>query len=232
MNTIHIDRLKITHHNRFLVDIAFDIRRSTALVGESGSGKSLTLKALLGLLEPSLETELEKRCGFEWERGKTVALVPQNPFTALSPLTRIKDQMFITSEKSRELFVLLGLDEELLERFPPELSGGQLQRVVVAIALGTRPKLLLLDEPTTALDQESKETMIALLKTLQEKMDFSMLFVTHDMSTASALCEEICVIREGRKVEEGMIADVIQSPKEPYTRALIDAEFKTRGFRN
>ena len=82
MNTIHIDRLKITHDNRYLVDIAFDIRRSTALVGESGSGKSLTLKALLGLLEPSLETELEKRCGFEWERGKTVALVPQNPFTA------------------------------------------------------------------------------------------------------------------------------------------------------
>lgn len=232
MNTIHIDRLKITHDNRYLVDIAFDIRRSMALVGESGSGKSLTLKALLGLLEPSLETELEKRCGFEWERGKTVALVPQNPFTALSPLTRIKDQMFISSEKSRELFALLGLDEELLERFPPELSGGQLQRVVVAIALGTHPKLLLLDEPTTALDPVSKETMIALLKTLQEKMDFSMLFVTHDMSTASALCEEICVIREGRKIEEGMIADVIQSPKESYTRALIDAEFKTRGFRN
>jgi len=232
MNTIHIDRLKITHKEDVLVDIAFDIRRSLALVGQSGSGKSLTLKALLGLLDPSLQMHIEKRCGFEWRVGKTLSLVPQNPFTALSPLTRIKDQMFISKEESRELFALLGLDEELLERFPPELSGGQLQRVVVAIALGSDPKLLLLDEPTTALDPASKETMIELLKVLQEKMDFSMLFVTHDMSVASALCEDICVINEGRTVEQGIITEVIRAPKEPYTRALIDAEFKTRGFRN
>lgn len=232
MNTIHIDRLKITHKDQVLVDIAFDIRRSLALVGQSGSGKSLTLKALLGLSDPSLEIVIEKRCDFEWERGKSVSLVPQNPFTALSPLTRIKDQMFIANEKSIELFSQLGLEKELLERFPPELSGGQLQRVVVAIALGSRPKLLLLDEPTTALDPASKDSMIELLKTLQEKMNFSMLFVTHDMSVASALCEEICVINEGQMIEKGIISQVIRTPKERYTRALIDAEFKTRGFRN
>ncbi len=232
MNTIHIDRLRITHKEKVLVDISFDIRRSLALVGQSGSGKSLTLKALLGLLDPALDMEIEKRCGFEWMRGKTLSLVPQNPFTALSPLTRIKDQMFISKEKSRELFALLGLDEVLLERFPPELSGGQLQRVVVAIALGSDPKLLLLDEPTTALDPASKEAMIEMLKVLQEKMNFSMLFVTHDMGSASALCEDICVINEGRMVEQGVIGEVIRAPKEQYTQALIDAEFKTRGFRN
>lgn len=232
MDTIHIDRLKITHKEDVLVDISFEIRRSLALVGESGSGKSLTLKALLGLLDPSLEMHIEKRCGFEWERGKTVSLVPQNPFTALSPLTRIKDQMFISKDARSELFDQLGLDLKLSERFPPELSGGQLQRVVVAIALGSRPKLLLLDEPTTALDPASKEAMVVLLKRLQEKMNFSMLFVTHDMSTVSALCEDICVINKGRVVEEGIIDTVIRSPKEQYTQALIDAEFKTRGFRN
>lgn len=232
MNTIHIDRLKIAHNDKILVDITFDIRRSLALVGQSGSGKSLTLKALLGLLDPSLEIAIEKRCGFEWERGKTVSLVPQNPFTALSPLTRIKDQMFISNEKCTELFDQLGLEKDLLERFPPELSGGQLQRVVVAIALGSDPKLLLLDEPTTALDPESKEAMIVLLKTLQAKMKFSMLFVTHDMRVASALCEDICVINEGRMIEQGIISEVIAAPKERYTQALIDAEFKTRGFRN
>lgn len=232
MNTIHIDRLKITHKEEVLVDISFDIRRSLALVGQSGSGKSLTLKALLGLLDPSLGVHIEKRCGFEWKRGVTLSLVPQNPFTALSPLTRIKDQMFIPKEESLELFSLLGLDGELLERFPPGLSGGQLQRVVVAIALGSRPKLLLLDEPTTALDPVSKESMIELLKTLQGKMNFSMLFVTHDMSSASALCEDICIIYKGRMIERGIIEEVIHAPKEPYTQALIDAEFKTRGFRN
>lgn len=231
MNRIHIDRLKITHESAVLLDIAFDINRSLALVGQSGSGKSLTLKALLGLLDPSLGLELEKRCGFVWERGKSVSLVPQNPFTALSPLTRIEDQMFFPPSRSRELFDLLGLDNELLKRFPPELSGGQLQRVVVAMALGSDPKLLLLDEPTTALDPESKGTMISLLRSLQEKMGFSMLFVTHDMGVASALCEDICVIYKGQIVETGKTSEVMSEPKERYTRSLIDADFGNREFR-
>jgi peptide/nickel transport system ATP-binding protein len=231
MNSIAIDQLTITHQEKVLLDISFEIRHSLALVGQSGSGKSLTLKALMGLLESSLSLTLEKRSDFEWRLGETLSLVPQNPFTALSPLTRIKDQMFLPRERSIELFELLGLDESLLERFPPELSGGQLQRVVVAIALGSDPKLLLLDEPTTALDPESKEAMIALLKTVQTKMGFKMLFVTHDMGVASALCEDICVLREGCVVETGSIVDVIRSPKAPYTQELIDSEFKTRGFR-
>jgi len=231
MNIIHIDRLKITHKSGVLLDIAFDIHRSTALVGQSGSGKSLTLKALLGLLDASLGLELQKRSDFEWVRGKSVSLVPQNPFTALSPLTKIKDQMFFARERSEELFELLGLERELLERFPPELSGGQLQRVVVAMALGSSPRLLLLDEPTTALDPESKATMISLLKGLQAKMEFSMLFVTHDMGVASALCEDICVINKGTVVETGKTSEVILEPKEHYTRSLIDADFGNREFR-
>lgn len=231
MNTVSIDRLKIMHEENVLVDIALEIRRSLALVGESGSGKSLTLKALLGLLDPELEMLLEKRCGFAWQRGESVALVPQNPFTALSPLTKIKDQIFAPLTRMEELFEWLGLEAFLLERYPPELSGGQLQRAVVAIALASNPKLLLLDEPTTALDSASKEGMIALLKTLQQKMGFSMLFVTHDMAAASALCEEICVIRRGRIVETGQMARVAAAPSEAYTKALIDAEFKNRGFR-
>lgn len=232
MNTIRIDQLKIAHAGDVLVDIAFEIRRSLALVGASGSGKSLTLKALLGLSDPALDVLIEKQCDFEWQRGKSIALVPQNPFTALSPLTRIKDQMFLPKEQSIGLFALLGLDESLLDRFPPELSGGQLQRVVVAIALGSNPKLLLLDEPTTALDPASKEAMVELLKTLQEKIGFKMLFVTHDMGVASSLCEDICVLREGRVIEQGKIDEITREPKEKYTQALIDAEFKTREFRN
>lgn len=231
MSSIHIDRLKITHTGGVLLDIAFDIGRSLALVGQSGSGKSLTLKALLGLLDASMELELDKRSDFEWVRGGSVSLVPQNPFTALSPLTKIQDQMFFPQERSEELFELLGLERELLERFPPELSGGQLQRIVVAMALGSNPRLLLLDEPTTALDPESKETMIALLQSLQRKMGFAMLFVTHDMRVAAALCEEICVINKGQIVEAGKTSEIISEPKEQYTRSLIDADFGNREFR-
>ena len=138
--------------------------------------------------------------------------------------------MFVPRERSEELFGLLGLEKGLLERYPPELSGGQLQRVVVAIALSSMPRVLLLDEPTTALDPVSKETMISLLKRLQGVMGFSLLFVTHDMGVAASLCEEICVIRGGRVVETGNTAEVIAAPKEEYTKALIDAEFKNRGF--
>lgn len=232
MKPIVIDRLKITRDKKVLVDIQMQIHHSLALVGESGSGKSLTLKALLGLLDPVLELHFEKECDFEWRAGESVSLVPQNPFTALSPLTRIKNQLFFDRARAKELFELLGLDEKLLDRFPPELSGGQLQRVVVAIALGSEPRLLLLDEPTTALDPVSKEAMLVLLKNLQQQMGFKMLFVTHDMGVASALCDDICVLKMGSITERGKLEDVIRSPKESYTKALIEAEFKTRGFRD
>jgi peptide/nickel transport system ATP-binding protein len=231
MSSIYIDQLSIVYENTVLVDCSFEIRRSLALVGESGSGKSLILKALLGLCDIALDVQLQKRSSFEWIRGKSVALVPQNPFTALSPLTRIEDQMFLDSKRSRELFEMLGLDSILLKRYPNELSGGQLQRVVVAMALGSTPKLLLLDEPTTALDQDSRAVMIEQLLALQETLNFSLMFVTHDMSVAAALCEDICVLNKGCIVESGNLQEVIKNPKIPYTRELIEADFKNREYR-
>jgi len=231
MKPIHIDRLRINHLNTVLVDVAFEIRTSLALVGQSGSGKSLILKTLLGLTDSTLDVTLEKRSYFEWVRGKSVALVPQNPFTALSPLTKIGDQMFVSQERCEAIFGWLGLDSALLNRYPSELSGGQLQRVVVAMALSFEPSLLLLDEPTTALDPEAKKVMIELLKTLQAKMEFSLLFVTHDMGVAAAMCDDICVLKEGYIVEEGRMVNVLAHPKNSYTHQLINADFKTRDFR-
>ncbi len=231
MSSVHIDRLRVTHMGRTLVDCSFEIDRSLALVGESGSGKSLILKALLGLCDTALEIDLQKRSPFEWIRGKSVALVPQNPFTALSPLTKIEDQMFLARERSLELFGMLGLDGSLLSRYPNELSGGQLQRVVVAMALGSNPKLLLLDEPTTALDGESRTVMIQQLLSLQEALGFSILFVTHDMGVAAALCEDICVLQKGNIIESGKLNKVVETPMMPYTRQLIEADFKNREYR-
>ena len=226
-----IERLIIHDTSKKLVDISFEIKHSLGLVGESGSGKSLTLKALLGMLPKNLHADIKTDNDFEFEAGKTVSLVPQNPFTALSPLTKIKKQFFCSKERIKQLFNDVGLSYELLDRYPPELSGGQLQRVVIAMALEHTPHLVLLDEPTTALDPKTTKMILQLLKKLQKEMGFSMLFVTHEIAAAAKVCEDICVIKEGRVVEYGKIRDVLTHPKEAYTKKLIEANFADRNFR-
>jgi len=228
---MNVTKLKVETKEAVLVDISFTISRSLALVGQSGSGKSLTLKALLGMLPSNMQYELVVDAAFKLVAGESVAFIPQNPFTALSPLTKIKKQFFSSDSRMRELFKEVGLDANLLERFPPELSGGQLQRVVIAMALSNQPKLLLLDEPTTALDPETRVLIIELLKSLQKKEGFKMLFVTHDITAAKNLCEEICVIKNGKLVESGKMDSIVQNPKEEYTKILIEANFANREFR-
>ncbi|WP_457592319.1 ATP-binding cassette domain-containing protein [Hydrogenimonas sp.] len=223
--------LKIVKEDRKYVDISFAIRRSLALVGESGSGKSLTLKALLGMLPAGFSVQMECESDFEPKRGSTLAYVPQNPFTALSPLTKIKDQWILFSERAPEMVEAVGLEKALLERYVPELSGGQLQRIVIAMALAAEPRLLLLDEPTTALDANLRDVVVDLLLDLQERLRFKMLFVTHDISTAARLCEDITVIKEGTVMESGPMERVIRDPESEYTRALIAANFANREFR-
>ncbi len=226
-----VKKLKITLKEKHLVDISFEIASSLALVGQSGSGKSLTLKALLGMLPRDMQLKLESQSDFELVAGKSVALIPQNPFTALSPLTKIKKQFFVNKSRVKELFEEVGLSYTLAGRFPSELSGGQLQRVVIAIALSSQPKLLLLDEPTTALDPDTRVLIIDLLKKLQIEEGFRMLFVTHDIASAKSLCEDICVIKDGLVVERGKMSEVISSPKDSYTQTLIEANFANRNFR-
>ena len=224
-------RLFIKERDKTLVDISFEIENSLALIGESGSGKSLTLKALLGMLPQNLEMKLEYDGDYRLQRGKSVALIPQNPFTALSPLTKIEKQFFLDSDKIKEYLDMVGLDFEIARRFPSELSGGQLQRVVIAMALALRPKLLLLDEPTTALDKKSKEGVLNLLRDLQKREKFDMLFVTHDIFSVENLCEKIAILNRGKIVEEGDMQKVLESPTDLYTKRLIDAGFKNREFR-
>ncbi|WP_324172168.1 ATP-binding cassette domain-containing protein [Sulfurimonas sp.] len=226
-----IQKLKITLDDKNLVDISFNISSSLALVGQSGSGKSLTLKALLGMLPNTMKCELEVDAGFELKAGSNISFVPQNPFTALSPLTKIRKQFFVDEQKIEELFAQVGLDIELADRFAPELSGGQLQRVVLAMALEHSPKLMLLDEPTTALDPQTRVLILDLLKDLQKLHGFKMLFVTHDITSAKALCEDICVLRDGKIVENGKMDEVVLNPQENYTKILIDAGFANREFR-
>ena len=126
---------------------------------------------------------------------------------------------------------LVGLESGMLERFPAELSGGQLQRVAIAIALSHKPRLLMLDEPTTALDSETKKNILSLLKKLRETMGFYMLFVSHDIASVEEVCEDIVVLKEGKVVEQGRLSDVVRNPKESYTKALIESNFKNREWR-
>ena len=214
-----------------LVNISFSVRDSLALVGESGSGKSLTLKALLGLLPSNLLSRMEIEWEYEPKRGDTLSLVPQNPFTSLSPLTKIEDQFLVEKSKALEYIEMVGLQKEHLYRFPPELSGGQLQRVIIAMALALEPKLLLLDEPTTALDPKTKGTIIDLLNRLKRELGFLMLFVTHDIESAAALCEEITVIRRGRVVESGNVDEILTAPASDYTKRLVESNFARRRWR-
>jgi len=226
-----INRLKINLEDKILVDINFEIKSSLALVGQSGSGKSLTLKALLGMLPSSMGCELEVDSNFELKAGKDISFVPQNPFTALSPLTKIRKQFFVDDKRIQELFAQVDLDIDLADRFAPELSGGQLQRVVLAMALEQEPKLILLDEPTTALDPETRVLILDLLRELQKKHGFKMLFVTHDMNSAKVICDEICVIKDGKIVESGNMQSILHAPQKKYTKILIDANFANREFR-
>ncbi len=228
---IEVKKIFIKSKEKILVDASFCIYKKTALVGQSGSGKSLSLKAILNLLPSSLEAKVEIDAPFHLERGKSIAFIPQNPFTALSPLTKISKQFFAKEEEVFELFSLLNLPKRLFWEYPPNLSGGQLQRVIFAMALVHKPKLLLLDEPTTALDASLRGEIIELLKNLQEKFNFYMLFVTHDINLALKLCENMVVLKEGKVVEIGKSKEIAKAPKSSYTKILFESSFENREFR-
>ena len=229
---IKINSLQIkTKDNIELVNLSLDIKETTALVGESGSGKSLTLKAILNLLPNNLISTININAPFKLIRGETISFVPQNPFTALSPLTKISKQFFAPQSKVKELFKMLNLEWRLYNEYPPNLSGGQLQRVIFAISLVNNPKLLLLDEPTTALDSDIRLDMINMLKRVQNELKFSMLFVTHDINLASTLCEDMVILRKGLVVESGKSKDILNNPKEEYSKLLIESNFANREFR-
>lgn len=221
----------IKSKEKTLLDVAFTFEQSFALIGESGSGKSLTLKALLGMLPKELQSTLKSEASYQLQKGKSVAIVPQNPFTALSPLTKIGKQFMVEKDVAQKYLEIVDLDVDFLDRFPSQLSGGQLQRVIIAMALSLEPKLLLLDEPTTALDEESKAHILALIKSLQKQHRFDILFVTHDISTIEDLCEEVGILKNGSIVESGKTKEILYHPKEDYTKALLESGFKYRRWR-
>ncbi len=236
MSSFLIENLTIYNNQEKLVNLfdnkikSLKIDSAVAIVGQSGSGKSLTLKTLLKLLPSNLKSNLKYISNFELN-SSNISFVPQNPFTSLSPLSKIDKQFFCEKNKKIKMLKLVGLEKLVLDRFPSELSGGQLQRVVIAIAISTNPKLLLLDEPTTALDTKNKELILNLLQTLQQDLNILMLFVTHDILSIQNVCKNIVILKDGTIIETGFVKDILQNPKEDYTKQLILSSFKNRKHR-
>jgi oligopeptide/dipeptide ABC transporter ATP-binding protein len=228
---------------------SFEVQPGEALglVGESGSGKTMALRALVGLLPRtariaggSIEIDGEDIVRADESRrrelrGRAVSMIFQEPMTALNPVMRVGHQIaegpFVrlglthrrARERAVELMRLVGIPDPLrrAEAYPHELSGGLRQRVMIAIALSSDPKLILCDEPTTALDVTIQDQILKLLHSLQERLGVTLVFVSHDLAVIAQTCRSVAVMYAGRVVETGQVDAVFREPRHPYTLGLL-----------
>ncbi len=231
------------------VSIEVNSNEIVCLVGESGSGKSMTAHAILGLL-PSKVAALDGEIRFGGRnlldmppremralRGRDIAMVFQEPLTALNPLARVGRQVAEAirthagipdkhvDARVQELFEQVGLPDpaSMASAYPFQLSGGQRQRVMIAMALANDPRLLIADEPTTALDVTTQRQILDLIASLQKKRDMGVLFITHDIGVVADIADRVVVLRQGKVVEQGAAASVLNNPADDYTRNLLEA---------
>jgi microcin C transport system ATP-binding protein len=237
--------------------VSFDIRKgeTLALVGESGSGKSATALSIMKLLPYPSAAHPSGAIMFKGQdlmrlsdreirrhRGSDITIVFQEPMTSLNPLHTIEKQLGeilllhggVTGKAARarilELLTLCGIPEpeSRLQSYPHQLSGGQRQRVMIAMALANEPDLLIADEPTTALDVTVQAQILQLLKDLQSRLGMAILFITHDLGIVRRIAERVCVMKQGKIVEQGSVEQVFKAPQHPYTRDLLAAEPKVQ----
>lgn len=230
------------------VDIELREGTTLGIVGESGSGKSVTALSVMGLLMGTTGKVAEGEILFEGRdltklddeerrkmRGEKISMIFQEPMTSLNPVMKIGDQ--ITEcilmhnniskqeawDKAVEMLKLTGVPrvERMMKEYPFQLSGGQRQRVMIAMALVCKPKILIADEPTTALDVTIQAQILDLMENLKQKTGTSILFITHDLGVAAEVCDDVVVMYSGRVVEKGDVRSIFASPSHPYTRGLL-----------
>ena len=231
--------------------VSFDIAagETVTIIGESGSGKSTTAMALLRLLPDDLavisgsaqidgQDVVGTRKHIGHLRGRSVALIPQDPMTALNPIATVGKQMVeairhahpsLSTAQARERAldllrqVHLSAPERRIKSYPHELSGGMLQRVLIAMALSTEPRLIVADEPTSALDVTVQAGILDLLLEMQERTGVAILLITHDLGVARLMSDRIHVMHRGLFVEDGPVEQVVDHPRHEYTQALLAA---------
>lgn len=231
-------------------DISFNIEKGKVLgiVGESGCGKSILNKSLIQLLPKKFVQLTNGVVKFDGRRidnitedemrqirGKDMGMIFQEPMTALNPVYTIGNQIIevllehkkiskkVAQDKAISLLKEVGIPnaEAVMKRYPHELSGGMRQRVVIAIAIACKPKLLIADEPTTALDVTIQAQILELLKKIQHETGMSIILITHDLSVVSEFCDDVMVIYAGQIIEYGTLKEIIESPLHPYTKKLL-----------
>ena len=234
---------------KLVEDVSFEVHPGECLgiLGESGSGKSMTVKSVLGLLDKNFqvsgsaifdgqdllkETKEELRC----LRGSRITMVLQNPMTCFDPLYRIGNQMaetFATHTswnvqeiRSRCLEILdqmrIRNGEEVLEKYPHQLSGGMLQRIMIGIAMALQPELLIADEPTTAIDAITQYEILEEFIRIKKQKNTAMLFITHDLGAISKVADRILVMNSGHVVDSGSFDHILKHADDPYTRMLVE----------
>jgi len=230
--------------------ISFSVGKgeTVAIVGESGSGKSITALSILGCIPtPSGKVEdgeiiFEGKNLFEKSkkemrkiRGNEISMIFQEPMTSLNPVYTVGRQLSEVFElhqgtkrkegfkKAIELLRIVGIPspEERAKQYPHQMSGGMRQRIIIAMALACRPKLIIADEPTTALDVTVQAQILDLIKNLKEEIGTSMLLITHDLGVVAEMAEEVIVMYAGKVVESARVKDLFKDPKHPYTRGLL-----------
>ena len=233
-----------------LDDVSFSLQRGKilCLVGESGCGKSVTARAILRLLDWPLHISPDSRVLFDGQdlgalpergmrqvRGRDIAMIFQDPMSSLNPVKRVGEQVAetlilhrrVSRQEARDrtiaLFRQVGIPvpERRVRQFPHELSGGMQQRAMIAMALACDPKVLIADEPTTALDATIQAQILDLLRELRETRDMAILLITHDLGVVAEMADDIAVMYAGRIVEYGQVDQVLTSPQHPYTEQLL-----------
>jgi oligopeptide transport system ATP-binding protein len=217
--------------------LSFSMRAGEAvgIVGESGSGKSAAIHAIGHLSRGQVEGKILFEGQEGIKAGKTIGMVFQDPMSGLNPTMRIGTQIAEgliyhklaskreARQRALELLDLVGIPVNRIDQYPHELSGGMRQRVLIAIAIAGSPRLLIADEPTTALDVTIQAQILGLIKKMQQKFQMGLLLVSHDFGVIAKVCEKVMVMYAGKIVESGTIEQVLNHPKHPYTQMLLRA---------